>query len=887
MSNKEKIDLQILGKVRHLIPNNFIIERIKKHELQKNTGLVKTIQLRSSKRFTLEQNDKYDEFCDVLDSFTFGNDLEVIKQFDNFKETIKPKLMKGSTFGTINGVENIDLNTFQTKKGCFRTLQDKTNLIVFWSSLVPKSIRALQQLNELLKQNKDLKLQINPIAISLDGDFNNLKSYLRDNQIKEFEHYRFTFGWDSSNEFQKALELNYLPKIVVVGKDNYVVDVTTKSNKIEDIINTYIKTGESVQESEEIHQQKDIIEKETYKQIKQTLIQTIANQLSQNIKLEQSDFIKLNLIKSHKISHDGNQELIERSQLNIVYDISVQSEQVIIQFLNEIKTQLGNNNIHIQKQLIKDPNGIVKKISDAFQDALKQNNKVIQDYTIKTETFNYVNEKGVFQQDVQLINKKGIFNLKFQEYQTIYSQVQPIFKKYQEEIEESDEEHDHESEQQQDRNLINNNINQLTDTLRSGLQLTVGQRFQTIQNYHKFGNDQQIQIEHKENQILIIFYWNDNKDSDRLFPTIIKFLLANEDSFKDNVRFVALSQHKFDHYQHYFLKNEGIEEVIDFYFPIEENQTDLIQYNVNTFPHFVIIDKIGNIRLQSRQIEDLESLIEHQLEEGLDNLKQLVNLNEEQYNQITQFLQSDASVNLGQFNNKRQFSMNFIFIEFQCGENKTRLSPIINYTIRDGKQKYVETYLKLLNKVYSLIQFQVNKTTQKTLNFLFPGKACKLCQNELNEQTPQYYSPFIDEFYCVKCAEVFDTKAIGNNKLRVKDNLIFFNAPLVDKSVLNDIDVNRLGNNLKVKKGDPYSQRHAIDCNGCDNEIRGFRYIVLNCLPGKLTDMALVDFCQDCFNQIRQGGTHLEKIVKRTSMYGYNPSMLLLRIPFYMGYYEY
>lgn len=30
-------------------------------------------------RFTLEQNDKYDEFCDILDSFTFGNDLEVIK----------------------------------------------------------------------------------------------------------------------------------------------------------------------------------------------------------------------------------------------------------------------------------------------------------------------------------------------------------------------------------------------------------------------------------------------------------------------------------------------------------------------------------------------------------------------------------------------------------------------------------------------------------------------------------------------------------------------------------------------------------------------------------------------------------------------------------------
>ncbi|CAD8205345.1 unnamed protein product [Paramecium octaurelia] len=884
MSKTEKVDLQILGRVRHLIPNNFIIERIKKHEVSKNTGLVKTIELRSSKRFTLEQNDKYDEFCDVLDSFTFGNDLEVIKQFDNFKETIKPKILKGSAFGVVNGVESIDLNTLQTKKGSFRTIQDKTNLIVFWSSSVPKSRRALEHLNQMLKQNQDLKLQIKPIAISLDGDFNNLRSYFRDNKITEFEHYRFTLGWDSSNEFQKALELNYLPKIVVVGKDNYVVDVTTKSNKIENIINTYFTMAESVEESEDVQKPKDIIEKETYKQIKKTLIQTIANQLSQNTKLEKSDFIKLNLIKSHKISHDGTQELVERSQLHVAYDVSVQSEQVIVQFLNEIKTQLGNNHIQIQKQLVKDTNGIVKKISDAIQDALKQNNKVISDFTIKTESFNYVNEKGVFQQDVSQIHKKGIQNLTSQEYQIIYSKVEPIFKKYQEEIDESDEEHDHDSEQQLDRDLINNHIKQLTDTLRSGLQLTVGQRFQAIQNYHKFGQDQQEGIEHKENEILIIFYWNNNKESDRLFPTIIKFLLANEDSFKDKVRFVALSQHKFDHYQHYFIKNEGLEEVIEFYFPTEENQADLVQYNVNAFPHFVVVNKIGNISVLQSQVEDLESLIEHQLEEGVDSLKQTVNLSDEKYNEITHFLNSDALTNLAQLNNKRQFSLNITFIEFQCGENKTRLAPILNYTIREGKEKYFEAYLKLLNKVN---QFQVNKTTQKTFNLLFPGKACKLCQNELNDQTPQYYSPFSDAFYCVKCAEVFDAKAIGNNKLRVKDNLIFFNAPLVDKSVLNDIDVNRIGNNLKVKKGDPYSQRHAIDCNGCDNEIRGFRYIVLNCLPGKLTDMALVDFCQDCFTQIRQGGAHLEKIVKRTSMYGYNPSMLLLRIPFYMGYYEY
>ncbi|CAD8115739.1 unnamed protein product [Paramecium sonneborni] len=887
MSNEEKIDLQILGKIRHLIPYNFTIERIKKHEVQKNIGLVKKTQLKSSRRFTLEQNDQYDEFCDVLDSLTFGNDLQVIKQFDDFKETIKPKIMKGSTFGVVNGVESIDLNSFQSKKGCFKPIQDKTNLIIFWSSQVQKSTRALNYLNSWLNQNQNLKQQINPIAISLDRDLNSIKAYSKDNEVKEFQHYRFNFGWDPTNEFQKALELNYLPKIVIVGQDNYVVDVTTKSKKIENIIQTYLKSEKQIQESEEVQVPEELIEQETYKKIKTTLVQTIANQLSENTQFAKSDFIKLTLIKSHQVSNDGSKVLIQRSHLNIAYDVSVQSKEAILKFLSDLQTQLGNDNVHIQKQLLKDPKGIVDKISNAFQDALKSNHQEISEYIIKTESFNYVHEKEIFQQEVSQINKRGIFNLTFQQYETISSQFYSYLKQNQEEIDESDEEHDHDTEQQQDRDFIQGHINQLTDSLKSGLQLTVGQQFQAIQNYHKFGKDQSESITHKENEILIAFYWTDNKESDRQFPNIIKFLLANEDSFKDKVRFVALSQHKFDHYEHYFVKNQGIEEVIDFFFPRQENQEDQIQYQVKKFPYFIIVDKIGSIRLLSETLEDLESLIQNLLEDQINNLKQLGNLNDEQYNQIVQFLNSDASKNLSQLNNKRQFSLNFNFIEIQQGEKKNRLAPILNYTIREGREKHFEVFLKLLNKVFQIQKFQVNKTTQMTLNFLFPGKDCKLCQNELNEQTPQYFSPFSNEFYCVKCAEVFDQKAIGNNKLRVKDNLIFFNAPLVDKSVLNDIDVNRLGNNLKVKRGDPYSQRHAIDCNGCDNEIKGFRYIVLNCLAGRLTEMALVDFCQNCFNQIRQGGGELEKIVKRTSMYGYNPSMLLLRIPFYMGYYEY
>ncbi|CAD8194705.1 unnamed protein product [Paramecium octaurelia] len=883
MSQEQPVDLQILNKVRHLIPESFKIERQKKWEVLKRKGLVQRILLKSSNRFKLEQTAKYDEFCDALDQATYGNNMDVIKQFENFKESIKPKIKAGFQFGTINGVESLDLNTFETKKGSFKTKQGSTDLIVFWSSENEKSTRSLNELNNWLSLNQNLKLQINPIAVSLDDDANNFKNHLKNNQLTQFQHYRYSLGWDSSNAFQRAMELNYLPKIAVVGKENEVIEVTRKAREVENIIKTYWEAGS---ESEDDGKYRELLDQQTFRFIKKALTQQIADLLSQNKSFAKSDFIRLSLTKCYKIAQDGSKEIVERSHLKVSYEVSVQSTQAIKLFLNNVTAVLGKDNVQVKRSIVKDPTGMLDMITSGFQDVLKKNYKVIQEYTIRSEYFNYVHDKEEFQPDVKVVSKKAIQNLTFKEYQTIYTQVLPIFKKYQQEIDDSDDDSDNDEEQEEDKRLIFDRVNELTDCLKSGLELSLGQPFQTIQNYHPFGKDQVVDIEHKDDQVLIVMYWDDNQQCNRQFTQILKVLLVNEEKFKDKVRLVALSKHKQEAYELFLLKNQGIEEVVEFYFPRDENQADQVQYNVKSFPHFIVVDKVGSIRIQS-QVEDIESVITSYIEESIESLNQKGPLNDDEYSEITQFLYSDARKKLSQLSNKRQFSLSFIFKEIDQGEKVVRFAPIIEYTIREGKQKYLDAFLALLNKVVPLSNFQVNQTVQRTLNLLFPGKACKLCQNELNDQTQQYYSPFSDEFYCVKCAEVVDPKAAGYKKFRVQDNLIFFNAPLVDKSVLNDIDVYRVGNNQKVKRGDQYTQNHALDCNGCDGDVKGFRYIVLNCLPGKLTDLALVDFCQDCFNEIRTGGPRLEKIVKRTKIYGYNPSMLMLRVPFYMGYYDY
>lgn len=39
------------------------------------------------------------------------------------------------------------------------------------------------------------------------------------------------------------MELNYLPKIAVVGKENQVIEVTRKAREVENIIKTYWEAG--------------------------------------------------------------------------------------------------------------------------------------------------------------------------------------------------------------------------------------------------------------------------------------------------------------------------------------------------------------------------------------------------------------------------------------------------------------------------------------------------------------------------------------------------------------------------------------------------------------------------------------------------------------------
>ncbi|CAD8190758.1 unnamed protein product [Paramecium pentaurelia] len=190
----------------------------------------------------------------------------------------------------------------------------------------------------------------------------------------------------------------------------------------------------------------------------------------------------------------------------------------------------------------------------------------------------------------KVVSKKAIQNLAFKEYQTIYSQVLPIFKKYQQEIDNSDDDSYNNKEQEEDKRLIFDHINQLIDCLKSGIELSLGQSFYIIQNYHPFGKDQVIHIDHKYEQILILIYQDNNQQCNRYLLKFLR-LYQKTQKFKNKVRFFVLSKHKLNNYELFFLKNQGIEQIIEFYFPKKNSS------------NYESIISQKSIKIMSKQIE--------------------------------------------------------------------------------------------------------------------------------------------------------------------------------------------------------------------------------------------------------------------------------------------
>jgi len=177
------------------------------------------------------------------------------------------------------------------------------------------------------------------------------------------------------------------------------------------------------------------------------------------------------------------------------------------------------------------------------------------------------------------------------------------------------------------------------------------------------------------------------------------------------------------------------------------------------------------------------------------------------------------------------------------GKNLTSFKkPNISYWVREPQVEFLN---KLLDPIYVHFpkeRFEVDGTISKVINIPF-GEACNLCAKVLNDQTPQYYSPFTKVHYCTDCAEADDTTQKGLKRYKVQDTVIFINAPLKDTSVLENIDEYKIGKNLKIKDDEEGTQKHPMGCNGRAACKDGPRYIAINCRPGKLRGDGYVDFC--------------------------------------------
>jgi hypothetical protein len=61
--------------------------------------------------------------------------MDVIKEFEGFKESIKPKIKEGFHLDNINNIESIDPTSFEAKRVNFKPKSGYTNLVVFWVCL--------------------------------------------------------------------------------------------------------------------------------------------------------------------------------------------------------------------------------------------------------------------------------------------------------------------------------------------------------------------------------------------------------------------------------------------------------------------------------------------------------------------------------------------------------------------------------------------------------------------------------------------------------------------------------------------------------------------------------------------------------------------------------
>ncbi len=183
-------------------------------------------------------------------------------------------------------------------------------------------------------------------------------------------------------------------------------------------------------------------------------------------------------------------------------------------------------------------------------------------------------------------------------------------------------------------------------------------------------------------------------------------------------------------------------------------------------------------------------------------------------------------------------------IDFSCeGELRTKEYQVIKETIEQLNFK------KTLNHLTEIETFDIE--------FLSNDIKCNNCKKNIPDNTGQYYCYWCNCFYCIECTEkrLFleenNLEVYRSNLIDQEHNLIYLTKR--NKKFLTNLDKNKLGNNVfATKEPQNLIRSFAAICNGCHGDFHNkIRYLCINCRPGRIISGGFVDFCHNCFLDMR------------------------------------
>ena len=240
---------------------------------------------------------------------------------------------------------------------------------------------------------------------------------------------------------------------------------------------------------------------------------------------------------------------------------------------------------------------------------------------------------------------------------------------------------------------------------------------------------------------------------------------------------------------------------------------------------------------------------------------------------------------------KEYYLHNFKFsfeIKFTINDELTTITPtkILNIKVNGQLKTPQYNHLTQLDKKNN--KYEINITEIQTFNIEinFSNLTCSNCKKEIKNNVGLYYCYWCNIQFCEDCFESNLTKNdYQNDKIHFIDRLIHKEHNLLyfkTRNLLNlqDLDKYKLGNNKFKEPNVSISYHHSAICNGCntgnfETNDKKIRYICVSCRPGKKISGGYVDYCYNCFNDMRLNndiGINIQNTVDFNVM-NFNPNI--------------